>query len=82
MKMNKDIISLYDENNQKKDYKLLMIISKEYKYLIYTDIDNMDLNKNMYAIKTKELNKLEEILPISEEEWKTIEEEYNKIINK
>ncbi len=80
--MNKDIISLYDENNQKKDYKLLMIISKEYKYLIYTDIDNMDLNKNMYAIKTKELNKLEEILPISEEEWKTIEEEYNKIINK
>jgi uncharacterized protein YrzB (UPF0473 family) len=82
MKMNKDIISLYDENNQKKEYKLLMIISKEYKYLIYTDIDNMDLNKNMYAIKTKELNKLEEILPISEEEWKTIEEEYNKIINK
>ena len=80
--MNKDIISLYDENNQKKDYKLLMIISKEYKYLIYTDIDNMDLNKNMYAIKTKELNKLEEILPISEEEWKMIEEEYNKIINK
>ena len=63
--MNNDLITLYDSNNQKKDYKLLLVIDNEYKYVIYTDIDNTDINKNLYAIKIKEFNNNEETIPIS-----------------
>ncbi len=80
--MNNDLITLYDSNNQKKDYKLLLVIDNEYKYVIYTDIDNTDINKNLYAIKIKEFNNNEETIPISDTEWEMIENELKKLINR
>ena len=76
--MNNDIITIYDGNHSK-DYKLLCIIDKEYKYLIYTERYNMDVSNNLYAIKVNSLDN-KEILTISDNEWKMIEEEYNKLI--
>lgn len=80
--MNNDLITLYDSNNQKKDYKLLLVIDNEYKYVIYTDIDNTDINKNLYAIKIKEFNNNEETIPISDTEWEMIENKLKELINK
>lgn len=79
--MKGDIITLYDNNNKQEDYKLLCIICKEYNYLLYTDILNTNVNKNVYAIKTKSLKKFEEVLPIDENEWDMIENTYKKLIN-
>ena len=80
--MDSDIITLYDNNNQKKDYKLLLVINSEYKYVIYTDIENTDINKDLYAIKIKEFNNNEETIPITDSEWEMIENELKKLINK
>lgn len=79
--MNKDIITLLDEDNKPTDYKLLMVIDKEYKYIIYTDIDNQDIKKDLYVIKTKELKDNEESISINDDEWKMIEKTFNKLIN-
>ncbi len=78
--MNRDIIILYDDN-EKKEYKLLMVINKEYKYLIYTEIDNFNPEKKLYAIKTKALKSGEETIPITDEEWTMIEKVYTNLIN-
>ena len=78
--MNEDIITIYDDNSQK-DYKVLFVIEKEYKYIVYTDIDNNDLNKELYAIKVKDLINDESPIPITEDEWTMIETEYKKLIN-
>ena len=78
--MNKDIITLYDENDSPKEYKLLMVIDKEFKYIIYTDIDNQNIKKNLYAIKIKDYSD-KETIPIDENEWNMIENQYKKIIN-
>ena len=75
-----DIITLYDENNNKKDYKVLLVINDEYKYIIYTDIDNKDLRNNLMVAKVKSLDNLSETLPITQDEWKYIENKYKKII--
>lgn len=80
--MNNDLITLYDSNNQKKDYKLLLVIDKEYKYVIYTDINNTDINSNLYAIKIKEFNNNEETIPIDDNELKMIENELKILIDK
>ena len=79
--MNDDIITLYDSNNQKYEYKLLMVLDKEYKYLIYTNIGNNDIKTDLHAIKIKELNNNEEIIPLTNEEWTMIENEYQNLIN-
>ena len=79
--MNKDIITIYDENNKPKDYKLLMVIDKEEKCIIYTDIDNMNIKKDIYAIKIKDF-KNKEVIPITDNELNIIEKDYQKIINK
>ena len=76
-----DIITLTNENNEEKDYKLLFVINKEYQYLIYTDLYNTDYKSHLYAIKTRDLDTDEEILPISDSEWDMIEKTYNKLIN-
>ena len=81
MLMNDDIITLYDSNNQKYEYKLLMVLDKEYKYLIYTNIGNNDIKTDLHAIKIKELNNNEEIIPLTNEEWTMIENEYQNLIN-
>ena len=78
--MKNDIITIYT-NNQRKDYHLLMILDKEYKYVIYTDIENKDLDKNLYVAKVKSIDKLDETMPISDDEWSMIEEEYHKILS-
>ena len=80
--MNNDIITLYDENNLKYEYKLLFVIDKEYKYIVYTNVDNINIKKDLYVIKVKSLNNNEETIPITDDEWKMINEEYQKIINK
>ena len=80
--MNNDLITLYDNNNQKKDYKLLLVIDKEYKYVIYTDIDNTDINSNLYAIKIKEFNNNEETIPIDDNELLMIENKLKELIDK
>ena len=79
--MNNDIITLYDSNNQKHEYKLLLVLNKEFKYLIYTNINNNDIKKDLYAIKIKALNKKEDTIPITDDEWKMIETEYLNLIN-
>ena len=75
-----DIITLYDENNNKKDYKVLLVINDEYKYIIYTDIDNKDLRNNLMVAKVKSLDNLSDTLPINQDEWKYIENKYKEII--
>ena len=80
--MNNDLITLYDSNNQKKDYKLLLVIDNEYKYVIYTDIDNTDINKNLYAIKIREFNNNEETIPIDDNELLMIENKLKELIDK
>lgn len=79
--MNNDIITVTNNNNEKIDYKLLMVIDKNFKYLIYTDIDNTNYKKNIYAVKVKSLNINEETIPITDNEWEMIENEYKKIVN-
>ena len=80
-KMNNDIITVYDENNEKEDYKLLLVINKEYKYLIYTKLNNLNLKRNLYAVKIKDLKSNEETLEISNDEWEMIEKTYKNLIN-
>ncbi len=79
--MDNDIITLYDNNNQKHEYKLLLVLNKEFKYLIYTNIENNDIKKDLYVIKIKALNTREDTIPITDEEWKMIENEYQNLIN-
>ena len=75
-----DKITLINENNEQKDYKLLAIIDIDYQYIIYTDLDNNDFKHNLYAIKVKDINLDNNILPISDEEWNIINNEYMSII--
>ena len=79
--MNKDILTIYDNEGNTKDYKLLLVIDKEFKYLIYTDLDNINIKKNLYAVKIKDLNRSADTLPIDDNEWEMIEETYKKLIN-
>ena len=79
--MNNDIITLYDENNLKHEYKLLFVIDKEFKYIVYTNVDNYNIKKDLYVIKVKSLNNNEKSIPITDDEWKMINDEYQKLIN-
>ena len=74
--MNDDIITLLIDNVEK-NYQLLFVIDDEYKYVIYTDIENKD---KLYAIKVKELNKEEKAITITDEEWKMIETKYQELL--
>lgn len=76
-----DVISL-NINNVIEDYRLLYIIDKEYKYVIYTDINNENITKKLYAIKVKSFVNNEKTLPISDDEWKMIENKYHELIKK
>lgn len=76
-----DVISL-NINNVIEDYRLLYIIDKEYKYVIYTDINNENITKKLYAIKVKSFVNNETTLPISDDEWKMIENKYHELIKK
>ena len=76
--MKDNIITIYDDIG-KKDYKVLLVIEKEYYYVIYTDISNENIKKDLRAIKLKSLDS-KEPLPISNDEWKMIEKEYQNLI--
>ncbi len=77
--MNNDRITI-TLNGIKKEYKLLLIIQKDYYYIIYTDINNTELNKNLYVAKVDSLENINSTLPINDLEWLMLEEEYTKII--
>ena len=77
-----NIIEIYDENNEKKEYQLLAIIDKNYKYIIYTDIENKDFKNNLYAIKVNNIDDISDTIPITDDEWEFIEKEYKKLISK
>ena len=78
--MNKNILTIYDNDGNTKKYKILLVIKKEYNYIIYTDIDNENIRKNIRVIKVSNLNDLA-ILPINNDDWTIINNEYNKLIS-
>ena len=78
--MKNEIITIY-EDGKKKEYKLLMVLQKEYKYIIYTNKDNPHLDKNIFVAKVNNLESINETLPLTEDEWEMLESEYKKIIN-
>ena len=75
-----DIIKIYDENNNPKEYKVLLIIDSEYKYIIYTDTSQEEIDKGLMVAKVKSLENINETMPISDDEWKMIETEYQKLL--
>lgn len=77
----KDNLITIEMDGSKKDYKVLAIVDKEYKYIIYTDIENDDIKNNLYVAKVKNLENINETLEISDSEWQMIENEYNKLLN-
>ncbi len=78
--MKNDIITLYDENNNPKEYKLLMVIDKEYKYIIYTDINNYNIKQYIHAVKIKDYND-KETITLTDNEITMIEKHYQEIVN-
>ncbi len=75
--MNEDTIILL-ENNVEKEYCLLLTIDN--KYIIYTDIDNNNINKNIYVIKVDSINDNQSILPITDDELNIINQKYLELI--
>ena len=78
--MNENVITIYDNENNKKDYKILLIIEKEYYYIIYTDLKNTNIKKNLNVVKVSSLDKLD-IIPMNNNDWKIVEKEYKNLIN-
>ena len=78
--MNKNILTIYDNNDNIKKYKILLVIKKDYNYIVYTNIDNENIKKDLHVVKVLNLEDLS-ILPISDDEWNMIYNEYNKLIN-
>ena len=79
-KMDENIIKIHHSDDSVKDYKILLIIKREYYYVVYTDLSNTNIKEDLHVIKIKSLDS-NEILPISDDEWLMIEEEYNKLCN-
>ena len=75
--MNKDYIIL-KENNQEKKYQILLLIDN--KYIIYTNINNNNLHKDIHVIKVQTINNNQVSLPISNEELEEINQKYLEII--
>ena len=74
-------IKIYDDKNELKEYKVLLVIDMENKYVIYTNIDNDNPHKDLMVAKLKSLKGENETLPITDAEWEMIEQEYLKVIN-
>ena len=77
--MDENIIKIHHSDGSIKDYKILVTIKKEYYYIIYTDLGNTNIKEDLYAIKTKSFDN-NEALPIIDDEWLMIEQEYNNLI--
>lgn len=65
-------------NNESKQYKLLFIY--EHKYVIYTDLNNDDISKNIYVIKLNSLDKNEKNIPITAKELEVLENKYQELL--
>lgn len=78
--MNENIITVYDNQNNKRQYKILLIVEKEYYYIIYTDLENNNIKKDLFAVKVSSLNNLNTI-PLNDDEWHMLENEYRNLIN-
>lgn len=79
--MNNDIISIKGADGNFKDYRILLVLNHEYKYIIYTDLGNTNFKENLYVAKVKTLDNLNETLELTDDEWQLVEEEYKKIID-
>ena len=79
MIMDKDIITIVS-NNEKKEYRLLAIISNQ--YIIYTNLNNSDITKDIHVIKVESIDNLDKIIPMTDEEYEIINKKYDNIINK
>ena len=77
--MDKDIITIVS-NNEKKEYRLLAIISNQ--YIIYTNLNNSDITKDIHVIKVESIDNLDKIIPMTDEEYEIINKKYDNIINK
>ncbi len=77
-----DELSIIRQNGQRDEYKLLCIIEKDYKYIIYTNKDNVNIKENLYVAKTKYANYLEEILPMDDNDWEIVNQEYLSLLEK
>ena len=79
IKMNDNIITVYDKNNNQKQYKILLVIEKDYYYIIFTNLNNYNIKENLYAVKLKCLNDTSPLL-INDNEWLILEQEYLNLI--
>ncbi len=79
-KMDENIIKIHHSDGSTKDYKILVTIKKEDYYIIYTDLGNNNIKEDLYAIKIKSFEN-NEVLPISDDEWLMIEQEYVNLLN-
>ena len=75
-----DLLTIIRKNGTKDEYKLLCIIEKEYKYIIYTDKENTNVKENLYVAKTRYANYLEEILPMEDNDWDIVNDEYLNLL--
>ena len=76
-----DLLNIYRKNGSRDEYKLLCIIKRDYNYVLYTNFNNTYVKENIYVAKTKNASYLEEILPMDENDWNIVEEEYIKLLN-
>ena len=75
--MNKDIIRLA-KNDEEKDYQLLMTIDD--KYIIYTELDNTNIKKDIHVLKVNSIENNNESISISDEELEIVTKKYLNII--
>lgn len=77
--MDKDIITIVS-NNEKKEYRLLSIINNQ--YIIYTNLDNDNITKDIHVIKVESMDNLDKIIPMTDKEYEIITKKYDNLINK
>ena len=77
--MNENIIKIYDNNDFEKEYKILLVIEKDYYYIVYTDLNNYSIKKDLSVIKVDSLEH-GNIITMDDNDWKMIEQEYNNLI--
>lgn len=78
-----DIIKVIDENNEEKEYNLLAVFTINGKqYIVYKDINNKSVTENLLASRITEFSKDMKLIPLTNEEWDIVSNEYEKLISK
>ena len=78
-----DIIKIINDDNEEKEYVLLAtFIDSGKQYIIYKDINNNSIDKDIMASRIDEFKVDMKLFPLSNEEWDMIIDKYKKIINK